>query len=411
MKKTICLVTNWYPTKDNPIMGSFFKDQVFALEKFFNFIVFRYQERIKWYPFFSRQLSRVNKERNSIEYSAIVYIPAGVYLWDLIYSYLFKRLHKEKTIEGVGHYNSRLKKKITKRNINKLFSKTKIEVDAFYCIDGQKEAFNTYCLASKYNKPYVVGEHAPVPWPGTVLCDSNKYSFEKANVFFAISNDKIRQLMLLNVKLPPTVYIGNLIDEKKFTINRTENNKKKTFVIVAAHSYYKNYNMFIDVFNRLYEIVKEDFHVLIVGYAANKGYSKNIEKFENEIKKSKFADKTELIPEISHDKMNGIYNSADAFVMTSIQEGQPVSALEAACCGLPIFSTKCGGVEDYVDDENGMLFELTDIEGMARGLKMFIDNKIEYNPYKIRRKVVNRFGEKNFCEVFYNTFNNIMKYN
>ncbi len=407
--KTICLVTNWYPTKDNPIVGCFFKEQIFAMEKSFNFVVFRYQEKRKRNPFLFRQLSIINKERNSIEYSAVAYIPIVVYFWDLLYNYLSKYLHKGRKVEGVGRYNSGLKRRITRRNIIKLFSKTRFTADAFYCIDGQQEAFYTYCLASKYNKPFIVGEHAPVPWPGTLLCDSNKYAFERANRFLAISNDKIRQLMLLNIKLPQTVYIGNLIDETKFTINRSEKHLIKTFIIVAAHSYYKNYNMFIKVFNRLCEIAQEDFRVLIVGYAANKGYSKNIELFESKIKKSRFVDKTELIPEVPREKMNNIYNMADAFVMTSIQEGQPVSALEASCCGLPVFSTKCGGVEDYIDDENGMIFELTDIEGMARGLKMFIENKIEYDPYIIRRKVVQRFGKKAFCEVFSKAFLETMK--
>ena len=52
--------------------------------------------------------------------------------------------------------------------------------------------------------------------------------------------------------------------------------------------------------------------------------------------------------------------------MTSIQEGQPVSALEAACCGLPIFSTRCGGVEDYVTNDIGRIYDITDYKSFAK---------------------------------------------
>ena len=40
MKKTICLVTNWYPTKDNPYAGAFFKEQAFSVSDDFDFIIF-----------------------------------------------------------------------------------------------------------------------------------------------------------------------------------------------------------------------------------------------------------------------------------------------------------------------------------------------------------------------------------
>ena len=70
---------------------------------------------------------------------------------------------------------------------------------------------------------------------------------------------------------------------------------------------------------------------MIVGYAANKGYSQNVEQLEDAIRNSAFARNAELIPEISHDRIHELYARADAFIMTSIQEGQPVSAMEAGC--------------------------------------------------------------------------------
>ena len=94
------------------------------------------------------------------------------------------------------------------------------------------------------------------------------------------------------------------------------------------------------------------------------------------------------------DEMNDMYNRADAFVMTSIQEGQPVSALEAACCGLPVFSTRCGGVEDYVGDDIGMIFDIADSEGMAQGLKCFLEGKKKYDSVVIRSKTIQRFGRE-----------------
>ena len=407
MKKTICLVTNWYPTKENPFMGRFFKEQAFAMMNEFNFVIFRYQEKLSANPFKANNVYVVNKEENTVEYNAIAYMPIWMRLIELFYNALIKI--RRNTIDGIGRYVSPCKQGWTKRQICRLFEKTGKFADAFYCVDAQTEAFYLECLAKRYNKPYVIGEHAPVPWPGSLITDINKYAIERADLFLAISNDKIRQILLQNIKLPPIIYIGNLIDEEKFIYKEEKEDRIKTFVIVAAHSFYKNYDMFIQVMNRLTEITEKDFCVMIVGYGANKGYSKNEEELEEKIYQSKFANKAELIPAVSHENMVDVFNQADAFVMTSIQEGQPVSAMEAACCGLPIFSTRCGGVEDYVDDAMGRIYDVSDVDGMANGLKGFLEGQILFDSMYIRKQIIAMFGREKFTREFANAFLKVIR--
>lgn len=404
MKKIICLVTNWYPTESNPFQGLFFKEQAFAVSENFDFVVVHYREHIR-----KRLINRVmppliRRERNTIEYTFDIINPISLYIADVIHDFSVKYISK-KTVDGIGKYISKRHKTFTAKRVTKLFDKyIKEGIDVFYCINAHQEAFYVKCLAEYYDKPYIVGEHAPVPWPGSVINDANKYAIENANMFLAISNDKIRQLLMQNIKLPEIYYIGNLIDEKRLTINR-KYNKVKTFIIVAAHSFYKNYDLFISVMNRLSEITNKDFRVMIIGYGANQGYSKNVSEFERKIKGSAFANKTIMIPEVPHERIGEELNKADAFVMTSIQEGQPVSAMEAACCGLPIFSTRCGGVEDYVDDRMGRIYSIMDCEGMAQGLKSFLEGEIEFDSEYIRNQVIKKFGVKAFTGNFSYVFN------
>lgn len=407
MKKTICLITNWYPTKENPYKGLFFKEQAFAVSDYFDFLVIHYVERKRKRHILGNRVHLVNQERNTIEYSVEVNIPLRVCLADVFQDFKVKYINKN-PIDGVGKYISSKHKFFSQKRIVKIFKDYfQDKFDALYCVDAQCEAFNLQCIAERFNVPYIVSEHAPVPWPGSVIKDVDKYAIEKADAFLAISNDKIRQLLLQNIKLPETKYIGNLIDEEKFKISEKKN-VIKTFVIVAAYSFYKNYDLFISVMNRLTDITDKPFRVMIVGYAANKGYSKNIEELENKIKNSRFADRTEMISSVPHDEIGGILNKADAFVMTSIQEGQPVAAMEAACCGLPIFSTRCGGVEDYVDEKMGRIYAITDYEGMASGLKDYLDGKLEFDSTYIRNRVVSKFGRKAFIKNFTDAFNRVI---
>ena len=271
------------------------------------------------------------------------------------------------------------------------------DFDVLYCVDAQAESYTLQLISEVTNKPYVVSEHAPFPWPGSTLKDVERNAIINANLFLAISYDKIRQVMLQNITLKKIAYVGNLVNEEHFKPSERMN-EVKTFIMVAAHSFYKNYPLFIEIFNKLTEITTCPFRVLIVGYGANKGYSKNAEILENKIKDSKFASSVELIPEVSRDRIQEVYGRADAFVMTSVQEGMPVSALEAGCCGLPIFSTMCGGVEDYVDDKTGRIYKIMDSESFANGLKEYLEGTITFEPEYIRKNIIEKYGTEAFVK-------------
>jgi glycosyltransferase involved in cell wall biosynthesis len=46
----------------------------------------------------------------------------------------------------------------------------------------------------------------------------------------------------------------------------------------------------------------------------------------------------------------GFYRGLDVFAIPSLQEGHAIVGIEAAACGVPIISTRCGGPESYVRD-------------------------------------------------------------
>ena len=402
-KKTICLVTNWYPTPENPYRGVFFKEQAFALKEKYDFLILRYEERKQMKVKERFELSKCNEEENTVEYKFIVNVPKLKAGADFVSAARSKvsgnnEKNESKRIEYI--------KEVVAEAVDKNF---KDAFDYLYCVESQKEAFLLEAISKVSGKPYIVGEHAPFPWPGTIIEDYQKEAINNANAYLAISYDKIRQIMLQGVKLPKTFYIGNLIDENRYKLIDSSKGKVKTLLIIAAYNYYKNYDLFINIIERLLEITNEPFKVLIVGYGSNKGYSENAEELEERIKKSKFSDRAELIREVPHDELNKIYERSDAFLMTSIQEGQPVSALEAACTGLPIFSTRCGGVEDYTDDSTGRIFNVNEVEKFALELKDFIEEKTVFDNKKIRENVVKRFGKEAFIKNFVEAFESVEK--
>ena len=254
-------------------------------------------------------------------------------------------------------------------------------------------------FAGHFGVPYILSEHSPFLIPGSVMNDSFKEALEGASAFLAISNDKIRQVLMQNIHLKSIEYIGNIIDDSKFRYEPVSHDTT-TFLIVASHSFYKNYDLFLQTMEDLKSIAVKPFKVIIAGYGANKGYSQGVDEFVKKVEASSINSCAEMIPSVAREDIAALYQRADAFVMTSIQEGQPVAPMEAACCGLPIFSTRCGGVEDYVDDSIGRIVGILDHKKLAEHLNDFLNGKITFDGQHIHDAVADIYGQKAFVTNF-----------
>ena len=393
MKRKILVVALGYPTKNNPFEGSFFKEQVDYLSTKYDCSVLVYNERTKGLLIPSRISYTVQEFTKGIkQYYPVVSVTACRRCLEFVCSLYKKKNNNE---ESVGIYRADSYIKYRKKQIRKIITHLNLSFDIVYCISAQGSVFQASIIAESRKKPLVVSEHRPYPHPGWSTIDVEKKAIESADCFFAIGKDKIRQIMLQDIKPKRIAYIGNMVDEDTFFIDPIEHDYP-TLLIVGAYSYFKNYDMFIDTINKLTQLTNRYFKVLVAGYGANKGYAKNEELLEQKIRESNFSDRIELIKVIPRDSMCKLYNRADALVITSIQEGQPMVALEAACCGLPIFSTRCGGVEDYVTNDIGRIVDITDSEAMANYLSDFIEGRIIFNKEDIRKTVINLFGKEAF---------------
>ncbi len=400
MKKTILMIPEWYPTKENKAAGSFFKEQARFISQEYNVLVLTISRKNTL--FLEKTLLEEGEKDTSIEeYHAYLDFSVLSRILEKINSFFDKSKYKNK--EGIGRVYSEYYKKKLKKRLEKLYIKLNKNYDIVYGISAQGIAGEVKIFSDLNHTPLVIGEHGPFPWPGTTNTNLIKETYESADVFFAISKDKIRQIMLQNIRLRQVVYIGNLIDESKFLYEPLEH-REKTLLIVAANSFYKNYELFIETINKLVKKTKYPFRVIIAGYDSNKGYSKNAELLEEKVRRSSFYSIVEMIRELSREEMVDLYQRADAFVLTSIQEGQPVVALEAACCGLPLFVTRCGGVEDYITDKIGRIVDICDSDLLSEYLRQFLDGEIQFDPKYIREQIISRYGRQVYMSNVINGF-------
>ena len=66
--------------------------------------------------------------------------------------------------------------------------------------------------------------------------------------------------------------------------------------------------------------------------------------------------------------------------------------VEALACGTPVVATRCGGPEDIVDENVGVLVEPESVDALAEGIAHVLDHPTAYPPEALRAHALSRFG-------------------
>lgn len=134
------------------------------------------------------------------------------------------------------------------------------------------------------------------------------------------------------------------------------------FIHVARFSIQKNQQLLVDAFNKL-SSEKYDFVLLVIGngYDTDEG---------RELQHSACC-KIHFLGEKNN--VNDYLLCSDAFCLTSVYEGLPISLLEALSCGVTPICTSVGGIPDViVDGTSGYLASELDVEAYTQAVKRFI---------------------------------------
>lgn len=76
---------------------------------------------------------------------------------------------------------------------------------------------------------------------------------------------------------------------------------------------------------------------------------------------------------LGQDEVRHCYDQADLFVLASFAEGVPVVLMEAMAKTIPVVSTRIAGIPELIDhEENGLLVDAGDAEGLARQMERLI---------------------------------------
>lgn len=93
-------------------------------------------------------------------------------------------------------------------------------------------------------------------------------------------------------------------------------------------------------------------------------------------------------------ELRPLFSAADVAVLSSDNEGTPVSLIEAAAAGLPAVATEVGGVREVVGDDTGILAPREDVAALADALLAMAGDEARRSSCgrAARRRATDRYG-------------------
>lgn len=204
----------------------------------------------------------------------------------------------------------------------------------------------------------------------------NRFFYKHGYITPVTISEKCRQSYVNYYGLPSPVSIDNgcevprksiRFDEVVAEVESYKNNPDTpVFIHVARFHEQKNQKLLIDAFNELYR--KEvDFVLLVIGDGFDRGAGAEL--------KGRACEKIHFLG-LKNNVADYLYCS-DAFCLTSLYEGLPISLLEAMACGVIPVCTQVGGIPDVIEDgETGFVSE-ADKEAYLAALERYLNEPMD----------------------------------
>lgn len=255
-------------------------------------------------------------------------------------------------------------------------------------------------LSEDEKLPLVITEHSSLMIPPIIpdtLKKIAKKSYQGAACVIAVSSS-LKKSIYHHTGVNAEV-IPNIVAEE-FHYGKHEHAGIK-FVSVATLTCGKRIDILLRVFERL-SVICGDVALEIVGDGEQR------ESLKALVKELRISDKVQFHGTLLRQDIDALYKSCDCFVLPSAYETFGVAYIEAMAAGLPVIATRCGGPEDFVTKENGILVDIDDVEGLKNAmLNMYLSRK-KYDGSAIAANTAARFSASAVAKRILTIYNKVL---
>lgn len=352
-------IASWYPNSKDPFDGDFVQRHAKAASMHMRMDVIHVVQK---FHLLEQEEGHVEESEDGQLFSKVYFPPFPKTKNKLLQKLLFAR-----------RYNQTIKQAI------KDYIDANGKPDIIHVHVPVKAGYAALHMKRKLGIPFVVTEHSSAYFEHTVnnFFDASRYfrfitkqSFEQAAVVSSVSDWLLKRLNELFV-IQQTMIVRNVVDTKMF-FPITKTSSKKRFIHVSMMFPMKNVEGMIDALYLLEQQTK-DWEMIFVGNAsaALKERAKDL------------GDHVQWAGILNYAQVAQQMQNADALVHFSTYENLPCVINEALCCGLPVITSRVGGIDELVNDSNGLLVESNDIAALAKAMQIVLDE-----PHRFHKETI-----------------------
>lgn len=354
----IFYIPSWYPSKNNPIYGTFVKEQVEILARL--------------NPEWNLGVSLWGQGDNDFQ------LKVGDHVKNLPKMFRSRMYHSEQNGNIFTYYNptktwtrkllhGNLKGLLRANEENFLFFQKQVgKVNVLHAQATYPGALIANYLSKKYNIPYVVSiRMSPFPFKEFLQSDGSlkpwiRRSLEEANKLICTSSSLENRLHEFGLK--NTQVIHNPVDTDFFKpIDFTPD--KITILTVGRMVPQKGIDMLIHTIKELGADFDAEFRI--------GGDGENLKEYQWLAKNLGVSEKITWLGELSREQVRDEMQRCSFYVLPSRHETFGNVLLEAIACGKRVIATDCGGPKDIVTEEVGVLCEVGDVLGLTEVIRAF----------------------------------------
>jgi glycosyltransferase involved in cell wall biosynthesis len=244
-------------------------------------------------------------------------------------------------------------------------------------------------LAASLRVPHVLSEHmSPFPFPDLLdrtgrITDRVLIPLRSADVVTAVSSAHARQIFAMTSVAP--IVIPNFIDGAFFTPAFEPPRQIRRFIAVGHLVPQKGVDILLQAF-ALARRRHPELRLSIVGDGRERA------ALESLAHALALADAVEFLGAPTRQRLAALYREADAFVLASRHESFGVVVVEAMASGLPSVVTQCGGPEEIIDEDSGIVVPPESPELLADALLDM--TRMQWDRVRIRQRFEERYSAR-----------------
>lgn len=363
----ILMIPSWYGTKTAPLLGSFYKEQAEELAARGHRVAVLYAE--VGGSFRPADNQKMHDVVNGVE----------TYIW--VKPNLTPRWEKGRCFQ-----RTRMLEKMY-RQLEKTWGRPDV-----VNLRSSLQGYEAVTLCRRHQLPLFFMEHS------SFVVTEGENSAARKRLYAVMNAAKVNACVgstLLAVMQPhkaDTRIIPDFVDERRFYIREKEDPTAPfTFAAMGQLRPIKGHDTLIRAFARLRQKTDRPVQLRIAGAGSLREYLQGI------IQEEGLEEVCHLVGNIPREQVVDFMNDCDCFVCSSRTEMLSCVLHECAACGRPAIATMCGGPQDILTDETGMLVPVDDVEAMADAMLTMLDKAPAYDRQAIRQHIIDKFGRDTVC--------------